>query len=344
MKVLTFVVPAYNSQLFLDKCIQSMLAPEILDKLEILVVNDGSTDTTAAIAEKYCARYPEVVRLICQENKGHGGALNTGCAAARGKYLKVIDADDWVQTQNLPAFVARLEQCDSDAVLTHYKTVDICTGETKHITCSPAEFDRGYTFDELMTRWGSVERSLTFHGITYRTAFYREYGIQLPEHVFYEDHVYATFPCCHAKSVTPVDLLIYTYRIGDVNQSVSEQNQLRRISHLEAVLKYMIRHFDTLRVVEPCREVFVAMKIQTVLLSYMTTALLVNPDKKAGRQLASAQMAQCRQNAPAVYVLAKWKYRVLTLMNRMHISKRTWENLLKTSLYSAVKKRARRRK
>ena len=95
MKVLSFVIPAYNSEKFLDKAIPSMLVPEILDKLEIIVVNDGSTDGTAAAAEKYCAEYPETVRLISQENKGHGGALNTGIAAASGKYVKVIDADDW---------------------------------------------------------------------------------------------------------------------------------------------------------------------------------------------------------------------------------------------------------
>ena len=105
MKVLTFVIPAYNSEKFLDKAISSMLVPEVLDKLEIIVVNDGSKDSTAAIAEKYCTQYPETVKLISQENKGHGGALNTGIAAAAGKYVKVIDADDWVVSENLPEFI-----------------------------------------------------------------------------------------------------------------------------------------------------------------------------------------------------------------------------------------------
>ena len=82
MKILTFVIPAYNSESFLHKCLDSMLVPELLEKLEILVVSDGSTDRTAEIAEGYCVRYPDTVRLISQENKGHGGALNTGCAAA----------------------------------------------------------------------------------------------------------------------------------------------------------------------------------------------------------------------------------------------------------------------
>ena len=132
MKILSFVIPAYNSERFLDICIPSMLVPEVLNKLEIIVVNDGSTDTTETIAKKYYNQYPDVVKVISQENKGHGGALNTGCAVAQGKYIKVIDADDWLETQNLPTFIQLLEHCNSDVVLTHHHTIDISTGEIKN--------------------------------------------------------------------------------------------------------------------------------------------------------------------------------------------------------------------
>ena len=89
MKLLTFVIPAYNSEKYLDKCISSMLNPDINHEIEIIVVNDGSTDSTPEVATKYCDLYPETVRLINQANKGHGGALNTGCAAATGKAAAV---------------------------------------------------------------------------------------------------------------------------------------------------------------------------------------------------------------------------------------------------------------
>ena len=148
MKVLTFVIPAYNSENFLNKGIPTMLAPEILDKLEIIIVNDGSTDGTAQAAQKYCAQYPDTVRLFSQVNKGHGGALNTGCAAAQGKYLKVVDADDWVVSENLPEFIHQLELCDSDMVLTHYHTVDISNGEIKEWKCFPDEF--GHSFMHIL--------------------------------------------------------------------------------------------------------------------------------------------------------------------------------------------------
>lgn len=339
MKVLTFVIPAYNSEQFLDKCIPSMLAPEILEKLEIIVVNDGSTDGTAAAAEKYCSLYPEIVHLISQENKGHGGALNTGCAAAQGKFLKVIDADDWVETQNLPAFVERLEQCESDVVLTHYHTIDISTGEIKNWRSYPKEFGRGYTFEEIMADWRSFDRSLTFHGITYRTSFYKECGMQLTEHVFYEDYEYATFPCCHANCVTPFDLFLYNYRIGDVNQSVSEANRLRRLSHIESVLERMTIEYNKVPNIEENRASYIATKIQELLLSYLTTVLLVNPDKKAGRQLAKQQMQICQTEAPLSYHLIKRKYQVFQILNRLHINKQTWDSILNSRAYRVILKK-----
>lgn len=336
MKVLSFIIPAYNSENYLDKCIRSMLSPEVLDKLEIIVVNDGSTDATAAAAEKYCTQYPEVVRLISQENKGHGGALNTGCAAAQGKYLKVIDADDWVETQNLSAFVELLEQCDCDVVLTHHHTIDISTGQIRNWKSYPKEFGKGYTFDEIMSDWKSFDRSLTFHGITYRTSFYREFGIQLSEHVFYEDHEFATFPCCHAGSVTPFDLFLYDYRIGDVNQSVSNANQLKRIGHTETVIRRMTEEYRKLP--ETAGKRYAAMKLQGLLLSYLTTVLLLHTDRKAGRELAARRMAECQAAAPEVYGLALRKYQVFFLLNRLHISKQTWDKILNSKIYNVLRK------
>lgn len=334
MKVLTFVIPAYNSESFLNKCLDSMLVPELLDRLEILVVNDGSTDRTAEIAEGYCARYPDTVRLISQENKGHGGALNTGCAAAAGKYLKVVDADDWVETKNLPELIRLLEGCGSDVVLTHYHTIDIGTGEIKNWRSFPEVFGKAYTFGEIMSDWRSFDRSLTFHGITYRREFYQKHGQPLLEHVFYEDHQYATFPCCHAGSVTPFDLFFYDYRIGDVNQSVSNANQLKRIGHTEQVIRRMTEQYLPLPETDGKR--YAAMKIQGLVLSYLTTALLVHPDRKEGRRLAATLMKDIKAAAPEVYALAKPKYSAFRVMNRVHMSKRGWEQILHSGLYNAI--------
>lgn len=336
MKVVTFVIPAYNSEAYLDKCVSSMLLPEYMNQLELLIVNDGSTDRTAQIAERYCTRYPNSVRLISQENKGHGGALNTGCAAAQGKYLKVIDADDWVESGSLAAFISLLEGCGSDVVLTHHYTSDVRTGEIKRWKSFPPKFGVPYTIEEVMGDWKSFDRSLTFHGITYRTAFYREYGTRLPEHVYYEDHQYAAFPCCYARSVTPFDLFLYHYRIGDTAQSVSEANQLKRLGHTETVLRCMIQEAGGLSC-GAAGKAYAAMKIQGLLLSYLTTALLAEPDRKKGRALARAMMRTVQDGLPPACQQAVGKYWVFLAMNRLHITKRTWERILHSRLYNKLR-------
>ena len=337
MKVLTFVIPAYNSAQFLDKCIPSMLVPEVLDKLEIIVVNDGSTDATAATAEKYCTQYPEVVRLISQENKGHGGALNTGCAAAKGKYLKVIDSDDWVDSQSLPRFIALLEQCSSDVVLTHHRTVDIVTGQIQDWKCYPQVFGRSYTLAQILPQWQNFKRGFLFHSITYRTEFYQSRGIQLSQHVFYEDHEFATFPCCHAQSITPLDLFVYMYRVGDTNQSVSPEKQIRQIGHFHRVIRRMAEEISTLPSQMPGKH-YADIKLCALLQGYFVTSLLTYPDRKAGRQMAAEQMALCKAQAGEVYRLAKWKCRVFCLMNRLHLNKRTWERLSSSRLYRFLRR------
>lgn len=337
MKVLTFVIPAYNSETFVPVCVESMLAKHVLDKLEIIIVNDGSRDGTKEIAEQYCREYPKTVRLIDQENRGHGGALNAGCAAAAGKYLKVIDADDTVDTANLPAFADFLEACQSDVVLTHYRTVDVSTGEVQNWRCYAEEFGKAYDFAAVMANFGNFDRALTFHGVTYRTDFYRAQGIKLSEHIFYEDHEFATFPCCRAQTVTPVDLFIYNYRVGDVSQSVSDENQLRRIGQIERVLDRMTAEYNAMDDLDAHQRTYVEMKIQALLLRYLTVALLVHPDKAAGRRLAAGRMEACRQQALNVYTRAAGKYQIFKAMNYLHISQSAWDAILHSKLYRLIR-------
>lgn len=337
MKLLSFIIPSYNCSAYLNKCVTSLMHPETMDQLEVLIINDGSTDDTLTVAQNLQARYPGIVQVITQENKGHGGALNTGCAAAKGKYLKVIDADDWIETQELPRFLFLLENCDSDVVLTHHYTRDISTGEVKKWKSYPEEFGKTYTMEQIMSCPKSFERSLTFHGITYRTDFYHKNAMQLSEHVFYEDHEYATIPCCYAKSVTSFDLFLYDYRIGDVQQSVSDANQLKRLSHVEAVLERFIKEYAPQRLTDGGKA-FYEMKAQGVLLSYITTVMLVEPNRKKGRRLGDAMMKRFEAQLPGAYERSRKQCKIFRVMNRLHIRKSTWEKVLRSGFYRKLRR------
>ncbi len=336
MKILSLIVPSYNSEQFLDKCLASFIDDTVIDKLDIIVVNDGSTDNTAEIANRYCNKYPQSIRLINQENKGHGGALNTGCENAKGKYLKVIDADDWIETKNLSEFISKLELCDSDVVLTHYTTINVSDGIIKRWMSYPTDFERKYDLNEISENWSNFDRCFTFHGITYKTDFYKHSGYRLTEKVFYEDHEFSTFPACYAKSVYPMDLSLYCYRIGDVNQSVSEQNYVKRLFHAESVLNRFVKEFNDNYDKLYSKE-FVAYKAKILLISYITTALLSERNRKNGRKCAKQIMQYFKENFLMVYVISRKKYRTLKLMHFFRMKKSTLDKLLQSKLYLKLK-------
>lgn len=134
-KILTVVIPTYNIEKYIRTCLDSFVIPEILDKLEVLVVNDGSKDRSAAIAREYETRYLGTFRVIDKENGGHGSTINRGLSEAAGTYFKVVDGDDWVERTAFLKLMDCLETCGSDVVLSNYYWVHDRTGKQK------AEFD-----------------------------------------------------------------------------------------------------------------------------------------------------------------------------------------------------------
>ena len=116
--ILTIVVPAYNVETYLEKCLRSLVAHRNAGKTEIIVVNDGSKDHTAEIGQRFADITHGVVRVINKENGGHGSTINAGLAAATGKYFRLIDGDDWVDGENLAILVDKLESETADVVLT----------------------------------------------------------------------------------------------------------------------------------------------------------------------------------------------------------------------------------
>ena len=110
MKILSIAVPCYNSQGYMSNCIESLLVGG--EDVEIIVVDDGSTkDDTWKVAQEYQEKYPTIVKAIHQENKGHGGAVNTGLANATGLYFKVVDSDDWLNEEAYKKALDVLKEC-----------------------------------------------------------------------------------------------------------------------------------------------------------------------------------------------------------------------------------------
>ena len=242
IKLLSIVVPSYNSQDYLSNCLDTLVQGG--QEVEIIVVDDGSTDSTAEIAQDYCDRFPGIVRLEQKENGGHGSAVNRGLEVATGTYFKVVDSDDWLDILDYQAVISFLRSTDLiDLLVTNYVYEYSYTAKQKVMRYSNV-FPQGKVIS-----WSSINRFrfdqlMLMHSMFYRTNLLRECGIKLPEHTFYVDNLVAYLPLPYAKRIVYLDCSPYHYSIGRFGQSVNAQAVIKHIDHQIKVTCMMIEAFD----------------------------------------------------------------------------------------------------
>ena len=245
MKLLTFAIPSYNSQDYMEHCIETLLPGG--DDVEILIVDDGSKDRTAEIADDYERRYPGIVRAIHQENGGHGEAVNAGIRNATGLFFKVVDSDDWVDGEAYKKILDKLrELAGGDTVLDMFIANYVYEKEgAKHkkvmrYTALPK--DQVFTWNET----GRFHKGqyILMHSVIYRTQLLRECGLELPKHTFYVDNIYVYKPLPSVKHMYYMDVDFYRYFIGRDDQSVNEKVMIGRIDQQIKVNKIMVDAFD----------------------------------------------------------------------------------------------------
>lgn len=246
MKILSIAVPCYNSQDYMEKCVNSLLKGG--EDVEILIVDDGSKDATAEIADAYEKKYPTIVRAIHQENAGHGGAVNTGIANATGLYFKVVDSDDWVDEDAYHQILDKLKE-----IVGGSRTLDMFISNfvyekqgAKHKKVM--RYTKQLPQNEIFT-WSDIRRFtkgkyLLMHSVIYRTKLLRECGLQLPEHTFYVDNIFVYKPLPSVNTMYYLDVDFYRYFIGREDQSVNEKVMISRIDQQIRVNKIMIDDVD----------------------------------------------------------------------------------------------------
>lgn len=336
MKQLTIIVPAYNAEAYLCKCLESMVGLD--ERLEIIIINDGSSDSTPAIAQEFANRYPEDVRLISKPNGGHGSGINLAVQYAAGRYIKVVDADDWIVSENLKPLLDALEQASADAVITGYKTVNMKNGKvlTYSSQCKYAGQEIG--LEQLLEIYEEITSCCSFHGLCYRTQMYRDSGLQLSEGIFYEDQEYATLPFAFVNKVLILPFYFYMYLIGNANQSVAFHNQVKRIGHIEAVTRRILDFRKEIGPLSPTREEYFLRKLTVVVVSYFAVALVKNPDKKAGMNDAEHYRARLEREEPELLWRIDKKYRTLLLFRRLHMPPALYQGILDMDFYKRFRK------
>lgn len=249
--ILTIAVPSYNAERFLDKCIQSLLKSKYSYLTEILIINDGSKDSTRDIGLMYqeltTKNGKSIVKLIDKENGGHGSGINKGIELAKGKYFKVVDADDWVDEKQYDSLLEKLIHEDADLILTDYSEARSFEDKLHKI-----EFYKNmtpeivYNLDDIcIGTYGFEDWGPTLPTSTYKTKCLREAKFKLLENTFYVDMTYNAYSILCINTVKRYDLNIYRYYIGNAGQSVSEEGMKKNYKHHENVILELMKIVST---------------------------------------------------------------------------------------------------
>lgn len=245
MKLLSIAVPCYNSAAYMRKCIDSLLPGG--EDVEIIIVNDGSNDSTPDIAEEYRERFPGIIKVVNKENGGHGSAVNAGIEHARGLYFKVVDSDDWVSQSAYIRILDKIKELlkggkSIDMFISNYvyeKEGEKRKKVMKYTHTLPEE--KIFTWKEV--RHFRVGQYILMHSVIYRTNLLRDCGLKLPEHTFYVDNIFVFNPLPYVKTMYYMNVNFYRYFIGRDDQSVNEQVMISRIDQQIKVNKLLVDYY-----------------------------------------------------------------------------------------------------
>ena len=319
-KLLTIIIPCYNSDWCLERCLLSLLTQPPNEKIEVIIVNDGSTDRTAEIAEAFVNKYSNIFRQINKKNGGHGSCINIAAKTAAGKYMKVLDSDDWLITENIQKYLQILEMTDADAVLTHFHTVNMANNRRQEFKTKDIELNKIYSLDQFVNLKGEIFHCTVLHGITYKTEIYIKSKTVLTENIYYEDQEFAAMPFLEVNTVYPADLFLEQYQIGNIKQSVSDINLVKRLTHIETVTKNLFRFYAKHRGMSYGKKKYIAKKATDMLLQYYAAAMIKNKSKRSGKQEAKRLRGELALIAPELIKATDTKYKLAVMLNFFRFS------------------------
>ena len=246
MKLMTFTVPCYNSAGYMRKCIDSLLPAG--EDTEIIIVNDGSSDDTGKIADEYAALYPERIRVIHQENGGHGEGVNQGLRHAEGLYFKVVDSDDWLDRDSLLTLTAKMREMVEAGKLVDLYVCNYVYEHAEDNTTFVMSYRKNFPSEQICS-WRDVRsfgpsQYLMMHSVYFRTEILRASELVLPKHTFYVDNLFMFKPLPLVRSIYYMPLDLYRYFIGRADQSITLENGAKRVDQQILVTKLMADCFD----------------------------------------------------------------------------------------------------
>ena len=280
-KILTISVAAYNVEKYLKNTLDSLIVPEVIDDIEVLVVDDGGIDNSLIISKEYAAKYPNTFKAIHKENGGYGSTVNYSIEHATGKYFKLLDGDDWFDKEGLIKLVNLLKEIDVDAVFTQFiknynnsTVLAICydeTNENKIISIDDFNFNAG----------------VPMHALTMKTQILKESGMKLPEHTLYTDNIYAAESFINVKQIYCCNFPVYEYRLDVEGQSVSKEGLIKHTDESKNIslklVNFYVRNVNN----DIKSKKYIKMNVSSTCINYVVGILNMKPSRKALEMLKS---------------------------------------------------------
>lgn len=244
-KILTIIIPTYNMEKYLRHCLDSLIVPN-MDKVEALVINDGSKDSSSAIGHEYQDKYPQTFRVIDKENGNYGSCVNRGLKESTGKYVKVLDADDSFYKEGFNEFIEALQKIDADLVLTDFDIVNEKDDVTYkgHYSEIYSNIPQNINFDfrEFLDSPGTDFYG-RMHGFTYKTDILRNMNYKQTEGVSYTDQEWVLKPIVNVKTCYYISIILYKYLIGREGQTMNAYG--KSIGQLITVVYSLINFYES---------------------------------------------------------------------------------------------------
>lgn len=251
-KVLTVSIAAYNVASTLDEALKPFLNCRNLPDIEVLIINDGSKDDTANIANTYVEKYPDSFFLINKENGGWGSTLNVGIKLGNGKYFKQLDGDDYYSYENLDEFIDFLKLTDADLVYTPFVTFEDETGGILQVKGQYSTIPQR----KQMKLGEMYDFAPAMHTLTVKMDVLKNNPIYITEHCFYTDVEFVLKACNFSKTIIFYEFPIYYYRLARSGQSMSIKGVRNHYKdHLKMVYT-MLEYEIKIVVNEEIRDIF----------------------------------------------------------------------------------------
>lgn len=239
-KILSIIVPTYNMEKYLSYCLDSFFLQKNFDKLEVIVVNDGSKDKSLEIAQNYVSRASDVFKIVDKKNGNYGSCINAALPVAKGKYVKVVDADDSVDTDNLDEFISFLCENDVDLALSDFVLVDEDRVVTKEIF---------YNFGQSLIPMEQIcvtdrFKDMEMHAVTYRKELLLDMEYHQTEGISYTDQQWIFVPMAAVHNVGIFNKAVYKYWVGRAGQTIDPAVKLKKVTDRIKNVLGMIAQYD----------------------------------------------------------------------------------------------------